>query len=170
MVAAAEVSITNLTRRNITYTLDEAYDSIKKFNIIAGTLKAPTLETLDLYNSLSFEECCESVEAFETQDAPNVLKEAIDEFYVICGKLQVLEAMGMNVAEGLRMVCENNLQKFTPAGKPLSYDNNHTVTFNEEFQMFVLKNADGKVVKPCTYKKVDLKGLVPNNFFQKGNE
>lgn len=149
----------------MTYTVDDAYESIRKFNTIAGTLAAPTLETLDLYNSLSFEECSESIEAFETQDAPNVLKEAIDEFYVICGKLQVLEAMGMDVTEGLKLVCENNLTKF-PTGSVQYSDEIYTRAWNSEHNVFVLKNADGKVMKPCTYKKVDLSGLAPQDFFK----
>jgi len=150
----------------MTYTIQEAYESIKKFNSISGTLSNPTLATLDLYNSLSFEEWFESIEAFEAQDAPNVLKEAIDEFYVTCGKLQVLEAMGMNVAAGLEAVCINNLTKYIPLGAPLRYDSSFTATYNDEHSVYVLRDANGKVRKASDYEKVDLAHLVPADFFK----
>lgn len=149
-------------------SIGKAYQDIMKFNRISGVLNNPTLDTLDLYNSLSFEECSESIEAYETQDAPNILKEAIDEFYVICGKLQILEAMGMNVQEGIKLVCDNNLEKYIK-GDDESFDwpTEGKCTFNKEYNVFVIRNAAGKIMKPSTYKKVDLSHLVPVDFFGK---
>jgi hypothetical protein len=147
-------------------SIKEAYESIKKFNKISGVLDNPTLETVDLYNSLSFEELSESITAFETQDAVEVLDGALDEFYVICGKLQILEALGMNIEEGLKRVCENNLSKFlSVSGEvwPLEMGK----FYNPEHKVMVLKDKQGKIIKPFGFTPVDLTDLVPQGFFTK---
>lgn len=145
-----------------------AYESVKKFSTIMGTLDNPTLDTLDLYNSLGFEELSESISAFENKDAVEVLDGALDEFYIACGKLQVLEALGMNVEEGLRRVCENNLSKFPSIADGCRYLKEYTKTENTEFNVYVIKDNNGKVRKHEDYKAVDLSDLVPKGFFQKG--
>lgn len=148
-------------------SIAKAYNSVKQFNKISGVLDNPTLETLNLYNSLAFEELCESIEAFEEATSPSeILKEAIDELYVLFGKLQILEALGMNVEKGIERVCENNLSKFVPLGTPLWYDNNLIATINEEYKVVVLKDENGKIRKFNSFEKIKLDDLVPQDFFK----
>lgn len=139
-----------------------AYQQVKKFNEIAGTLDNPTIETVDLYNSLGFEELSESIAALEENDPIEILDGALDEFYIICGKLQILEKMGYNVEEGLKRVCENNLTKF-----PVVLDA-HTIwpeqyqqMYNTKHKVIVLKNQAGKIMKPPGFKPVDISDCIP---------
>ena len=144
----------------------KAYTSVKKFNEIAGTLKAPSLELLDLYNSLGFEELSESISAFEEKNTVEILDGSLDELYIIFGKLQLLEALGMNVTEGIKRVCENNLSKFIPDGNALRYPADVIAERNEKYGVTVLRRADGKIQKPIGFSPVDLSDLVPKNFFK----
>lgn len=143
--------------------IEEAYNSIKKFNTISGTLDNPSYNEVDLYNSLGFEELSESIIALEENNAVEILDGALDEFYIICGKLQILEKMGYNVQEGLKRVCDNNLTKFPPQekGPYLLPDNTYTQDVNEEYKVIVLKNKVGKIMKPSGFRPVDLSDCVP---------
>ena len=143
-------------------SIASAYQSVKKFSEIAGVLDNPTYETVDLYNSLAFEELSESITALEENNPVEILDGAIDEFYIVCGKLAILDKMGYNVEEGIRRVCENNLSKFPEIGFTQEYvPDNHSQTFNKKHKVYVLKNENGKVKKPHGFKPVSLSDLVP---------
>lgn len=146
-----------------------AYEQVQIFNEVAGTLDNPTIDTLDLYNSLGFEELSESITALEEQNAVEVLDGALDEFYIICGKLQILEKMGMNVQEGLRRVCANNASKYVPQGQPLQYDECLVATLNQKHNLWVLRNKEGKVKKHSNFVEVDIVDCVPEGFFKEAH-
>lgn len=143
--------------------IQEAYEQVNKFNTIAGVLDNPNYETLDLYNSLGFEELSESITALEEDNKVEILDGCLDEFFIICGKMQILEKMGYNVQEGLKRVCENNLSKF-PTKEMVD---EHTLqeypssTYNKEFDTFAIKNSIGKIMKPPGFIPVDLSYLIP---------
>lgn len=139
-----------------------AYQQVKKFNEIAGTLDNPTLETVDLYNSLGFEELSESIAALEENNPIEILDGALDEFYIICGKLQILEKLGYDVEEGLKRVCDNNLTKFPPVEKADSiWPEEYKKFYNDKHNVIVLKNQAGKIMKPPGFKSVDISDCVP---------
>lgn len=155
-------------------SIASAYQSVKKFSEIAGVLDNPTYDTVDLYNSLAFEELSESITALEENDPVEILDGAIDEFYIVCGKLAILDKMGYNVEEGIRRVCENNLSKFpqqTEDGghEVFALENGYTMEgkaiFNKVLKAFevytVYQDANGKIRKPEGFKSVDLSDLVP---------
>lgn len=140
-----------------------AYQSIKKFSEISGVLDNPDYDTVDLYNSLGFEELSESITALEENNPVEVLDGCIDEFYIVCAKMAILEKMGFNVEEALRRVCENNLSKFPDISnnKTNVWSPEYEAMINKKHQVLVLKNKAGKVVKPPGFKPVDLSDLVP---------
>lgn len=155
-------------------SIASAYQSVKKFGEIAGVLDNPTYDTVDLYNSLGFEELSESIAALEENNPVEILDGAIDEFYIICGKLAILDKIGYNVEEGIRRVCENNLSKFPQQTEDGSHaifalDNGYTVEgraiFNRTLKAFevftVYQDANGKIRKPEGFKSVNLSDLVP---------
>lgn len=155
-------------------SIASAYQSVKKFHEIAGVLDNPTYDTVDLYNSLAFEELSESITALEENNPVEILDGAIDEFYIVCGKLAILDKMGYNVEEGIRRVCENNLSKFPQQSESgseavFALDNRYTIEgrgiFNKTlkaFQVFtVYRDANGKIRKPEGFVPVDLSDCVP---------
>ena len=149
--------------------VSKAYEQILMFNEVSGTLDAPTSDTVDLYNSLAFEELSESITALEEKNAVEMLDGALDEFYIAVGKLQILERMGMNVKEGLRRVCENNASKYVPNGQPLQYDANLTASLNQKYKVWVLRNKEGKVKKHANFVEVDISDCVPADFFKEAH-
>lgn len=142
-------------------SISTAYQSILKFNEISGTLDKPDYATVDLYNSLGFEELSESITALEDNNIVEVLDGALDEFYIICGKLQILEKMGYNVEEGLRRVCENNLAKFPTFVPSVAHNAEYTYTLNKKHGVIVIKDSNGKVRKPFGFEPVSLSDCVP---------
>lgn len=144
-------------------SVSTAYQSIKKFSEISGVLNNPDYDTVDLYNSLGFEELSESITALEENNPVEVLDGCIDEFYIVCGKMAILEKMGFNVEEALRRVCENNLSKFPDISnnKTNVWPPEYEAMINKKHQVLVLKNKAGKVVKPPGFKPVYLSDLVP---------
>ncbi len=144
--------------------LNVAYASVKKFNTISGVLDSPDYFTLDLYNSLGFEELVESVDALEQSNPVEILDGALDELYIILGKLQILEKMGYNVQEGLNRVCNNNLSKFPViSGVSDVWPKDYQKFVNTEYNVIVLKNKEGKTMKPPGFKPVDLSDCVPKD-------
>lgn len=144
-------------------SVGQAFGSVLKFNDIAGQLSNPDKGSIALQLDLIQEEYLEGVEAFDNEDRVELLDAAIDMWVVVSGLLQKLEAMGYNVEEALKRVTDNNLTKFP------SYEGNKTniwppeyqAMFNDKHKVIVLKNSNGKVVKPSGYKSVNLSDLVP---------
>lgn len=141
--------------------IQEAYEQVFKFNKIAGVLDSPTYDTVDMYNSLGFEEMSESITALEEGNKVEVLDGCLDEFFIICGKMQILEKMGYNVQEGLKRVCENNLSKFPSVVDGCTRLKEYTATVNKEYNVYVIKDINGKVRKPEGFVPVDISDLVP---------
>ena len=143
-------------------SISTAYQSVKKFSEIAGVLDNPTYETVDLYNSLAFEELSESITALEENNHVEILDGAIDEFYVVCGKLAILDKMGYNVEEGIKRVCENNLSKFKEEiDLNFVWGQEFKAEFNNKYKVWVVRDGNDKIRKPAEFMPVDLSDLVP---------
>lgn len=143
-----------------------AYESTRVFNSVAGNLT--DVDAIDVDNQLNFifEEMQETITAFEKGDTVETLDGACDLFVTVAGLMQKLESAGFNVEEALKRVCQNNMDKYIPVGKPLSYDAAFTATLNEEHNVWVIYDSNHKIRKPLTFKSVDLSDLVPNYFFE----
>lgn len=143
-------------------SVGQAYGSIYKFNDISGNLAKPDKEAIALQLDLIQEEYLETVEAFDDDNQVEILDGACDMFVVVCGLLQKLEAQGYNIEEALARVCENNMSKFPSiAGKENVWPSEFQSFFNKKYQVLVLKNKHGKVIKPSGFKPVDISDCVP---------
>lgn len=136
-----------------------AYKDVEIFNTIAGNLNTVTEDSIDNQISFIFEELTETITAFEAGDMVEVLDGACDLFVTVTGLMQKLEAAGYDVETAIERVNANNLSKFpkevSEADKAL-----YTVTLNEQYNRYVLKDGNGKVRKPSTFASVDLSDLV----------
>jgi hypothetical protein len=143
-----------------------AYESTRVFNSVAGNLT--DVDAIDVDNQLNFifEEMQETITAFEKGDAVETLDGSCDLFVTVAGLMQKLEAAGFNVEEALKRVCQNNMDKYIPVGKHLSYDSAFTATLNEEHNVWVLRDSNQKIRKPSSFQSVELNDLVPNYFFE----
>lgn len=149
-------------------SIGRSYSNVKLFNQIAGNLKGDMLQQIDNQLGYVFEELTETIDAFEARDAGELVKEVADLAVVVNGLLQKMEAAGFDMELAMRLVDQNNLSKFPAKGEPLQYATGFKATLNEEFQRFVIKDAEGKVRKPANYVKLDLANCAPANFF--GND
>jgi hypothetical protein len=147
------------------YAIFKAFRDIQKFNKIMKTFEGNLVDKLDLYNSLGYEELCETIYAVEANNSVEALDGVLDEFIIIVGKMLILEEAGFNVAEGLKRVNKNNMSKLIPVGEAVHYNPEFTKELNEEYQVYVLKDSNGKTRKPSNFVSVDLSDCVPEGFF-----
>lgn len=144
--------------------IQEAYDSVKTFNALAGNLANVKRSGVDGQLSLCFEELVEAIDGLETNNSTELLDGAIDMFVTGAGLLQKLEAAGFDVQRALKRVCENNLTKFpaTMSSEDHAWAKNegYAVNYNVDYGRYVLKDSAGKVRKPADYKNVKLGDLV----------
>lgn len=149
-----------------------AYESVRKFNSIAGNLAGVDVKSVAAQLDFIEEELKESSDAANHGDATELLDGACDLFVTVAGLMQKLEAAGFDVEEALKRVCENNLSKFPTVAQcradeyfllpdvdvPVSgYDVDGRCVFK--------RDSDGKIMKPRNFKPVILTGLAPEGFF-----
>lgn len=145
--------------------VQEAFNSIYKFNDIAGKFNNVKPEDIDLQLSLQFEELTESITAFEEENVNELLDGAIDTFVIASGMLQLLQAAGFKVDEALNKVVENNLSKYPAKFDVKDLPVGWNVDYNNDYKVFVIKDGNGKIRKPPYFIPVDLFGLSVYNFF-----
>ena len=136
------------------------YNSVKRFNEIAGSLNNVTDANVDLQMSLIFEELTETIDAFEAGDKLGLLDGACDLRVTVDGLIQILEALKYNVEDAMTAVCENNLSKFKSTVSKADKER-YTVSLNNKHKVFVLKDGNGKIRKPDSYESVNLTMFVP---------
>ena len=143
-------------------SIGQAWGSIFKFNDIASQLHKPNKDSIALQLDLIQEEYLETVDAFDAEDKVEILDGACDMFVVVCGLLQKLEAQGYNVEEALKRVTDNNMSKYPSVSDveniwPAEYQK----MVNKKYGVIVLKNKNGKTMKPPGFKPVDISDCVP---------
>lgn len=146
------------------YDISDFDLEVETFNIISGNLKNVNYDSLNLQIKLIEEESKELREAFDNNDKPEILKEAIDLAVVTLGFLQKLQAQGYDVSTAMSVVASNNLDKF-PSSKSIAdstvlMNKGWYLEHNEDYNVYVIKDANGKVRKPLDYSKVDLSKFV----------
>lgn len=152
---------------NIVNYVQESVSKIAQFNEIAGVFGLVNKASIALQLDLEQEEYLEQVKAFDENDDAEFLKESIDLFVVAVGNLIKLEAAGFNVAEAMVRVDNNNLSKFPPPDNITTIlPKGYTQTYNEVYNVFVLKDENGKIRKPASYKKVDVSDCAVAGFLK----
>lgn len=145
--------------------VQDAYESVMKFNDIAQNFINVDKESINNQFSFIFEELTEGIDAFENEDSVELLDAACDLFVTVSGLLQKLSVAGFDVNTAMERVNENNLSKFPKVGIEFSTSTENTVKLNVKHQVHVIKNSNGKIVKPDEFVPVDLSDLVPSYFF-----
>ena len=160
--------------------IQESYSKVELFNTICGNLNNVSLKLV--INQLDYitEELKETIEATDETD---LLDGCVDLFVTVAGLMQKLEAAGFNVAEAMKRVDANNLDKL-PLSRKVSFYRvgRDEVDFADEapFEAIpancttsfvgdrvVFKNYSGKVMKPKNFVPVDLTGLSVEGFLSK---
>jgi hypothetical protein len=151
----------NITQKSI----GKIFTDVKTFNEVAGSLNNVTKESIALQLDLLQEEYLETVEAFDTNNPIDFADGVADCLVIILGMVQKLEAAGYDMDEVLYRICVNNLSKYIPVGEAVHFNPEYNKELNEKHQVYVLKNARGKIMKPSDFVSVDLLDCVPESFF-----
>ncbi len=147
---------------SVLHIIKDAFAGVREFNDIAGNLTNVTDESVDAQIGFCFEELTEVIDAFESGDKAEILKETCDLFVVVAGLMQKLEAQGYEVDAALLRVNDNNLSKFPEyGGSGFQHETGHVVLINDKYLRYVIKDAAGKVRKPLGYRKCQVGDLVP---------
>jgi len=146
--------------------IEDSYCSVRRFNNIAQNLENVDHESVHKQLQFIKEELDETFDAYHFENEVELLDGAVDLWVTVAGLLQKLEASGFNVAEAMHRVDVNNLSKFP------SYDLSKGVEgiavhqppesqpyLMTAYDVIVFKNANGKIMKPTTFKPVDLSDM-----------
>ena len=146
------------------FTLQDFYLGVKLFNDIADNSTKLTMQDLANQQKLISEDAhYEACEAFEDDDAVQLLDSVIDGLYVVLGQLQKLSLLGFDVQQAMKQVQEDNMQKF-PTDEQVAIESvemykkaGQEVAYKQVQGRFVLYNTrTGKVLKPKCFKPTDL--------------
>ena len=149
--------------------IEQAYNDVFMFNDVAGNLTNVTLESIAAQLDYIQEEYLETVEAFDEGIRVNLLDGVCDMFVTVAGLMQKMEAVGFDVKTALQRVNENNLSKYVPYDKPIRRKAEWTTESNDTYKVTVLKNENGKIMKPLDFTPVSLSDLVPESFFKENS-
>lgn len=149
-------------KQDIKRALSDLYSDASKFNQIAGNDSKLTWADMKFQVKLLQDELDETKEAIENKDTVELLDGAADVAVVLFGLIRKLEILGFNVDHALYRVSDNNLSKF-PYSEQTADDSlkeGWTATYNQSYGVWVIKDENGKIRKPTTFKDVKLGDLV----------
>lgn len=139
----------------------EAINKIRLFNEVGHELskktKSELADKIELQMHLIDEELTETFVADCDED---FLDGICDVFVTVVGLLQQAEHFGFDVEKALNAVGDNNLSKFVK-GVVTDVTEGHSVYYDEKNNLSIIKNQDGKIMKPATFQKVDLTPYLP---------
>jgi|APGre2960657404_1045060.scaffolds.fasta_scaffold00085_20 hypothetical protein len=156
--------------------IGEAYNSVKTFNLIADNIGNNTTQTLKerLLNQVKIiqSELDEFKKGIEEDDVKETLDGVDDLVVTAFGAMQMVDE-SLRAREALLDVCANNLTKYVQVTNPNArniievtvekYKSEGVeidVHYNKTFGVYVFKDKNGKIRKPCNYKNVDLSSYV----------
>ena len=152
-----------------TYTLNNFKKDQDDFNIISG--QADNTSPLDIKNQLDLikEEVFELDTDIQTLNFEGIVGETVDVLFTALGLVQKLENKGINMKKAMKIIAEANLSKF-----PLLYSDaeeseefyknkgiNVKVSYNEDYEVYVIKDENDKVRKSVNFVKADVSSCVP---------
>jgi hypothetical protein len=147
------------------------------FNDIAGKDKLGSLKDIEFQYNLILEETKEIKDkGIDQNNVKEVLDGVMDVMVTTLGLMQKLEYLGVDVRKAMRDTAYNNLtkypskeliaiqtaQKYEEDGIPV------TVEYNSEYELFVIKNWNDKVMKPIDFESNDLSNCIPADLLLNG--
>ena len=160
-----------------TYNISDFQIDCYAFNEIANKYNLTTLKDIDFQYKLILEETKEIKEkGIDKNNAKEVLDGVIDVMVTALGLMQKLEYLGMDVNKAMRDTAYNNLSKF-PAKELVAIQTAQyyeqegipvNVEYNSNYDLFVIKNWNDKVMKPLGFESNDLSNCIPQELLEKG--
>lgn len=147
-------------------SIEQAYQDTYKFNDIASQFDDVDYDSINRQLSYVFEELTETIDGFEQKDSVALLDGICDILVTAFGLAQKLSVAGYDVDEAMKRVCSNNLEKYPKVGSPLNYNASFKTTWNDKYNVWILKDESGKIRKFKDFRSVDLSDLVPKEFFK----
>ena len=147
----------------------DCIDQSLLFNELAGKSKNYTLDALKNQLELIEEEVKELRDALEVNDVLEALDAVVDIQVVLTGMQQLIDNSGVDVAQAMRRVAENNLTKFTDSLQiaELTVADlkekgiEARIEYNSEYNLYCIKDTNNKIRKPVDYKSVVLDDCLP---------
>lgn len=158
------------------YSFQDFASDCYLFNELAG--KDTKCSFTDMYQQsmLVHEEVLEIIDGIRHNNAEEVLDGTIDVLVVTLGLLQKLENLGVDVSRAMQKTALNNFSKFptdrviavssVDALKEQGVDCNFE--YNEEYQVYVIKDTNDKVRKPLDFVSNDLLDCIPEVLAKEG--
>lgn len=160
-----------------TFNYQDLADYVYAFNSISG--QRTKTEFSDVVNQIKLieEETTELCEARDANDYVEILDACVDILYVTIGLMQKLENKGVDVKGAMHRVCKDNHLKFPVsvenAMATLEYyhkqDVEVEVHYNDEYNVFIVKDENNKVRKPVFFTRTTLAEFVPDELKGEGN-
>jgi hypothetical protein len=161
----------------IDYNISDFQMDCYAFNEVADKHNKTTLKDIDFQYKLILEETKEIKEkGIDKNNAKEVLDGAIDVMVTALGLLQKLEYLGVDVNKAMRDTAANNLTKYpskelTAIQTAQMYEEDGVavdVHYNSEYELFVIKNWNDKVMKPIGFESNDLSNCIPKELLLNG--
>ena len=148
---------------NVASYVQTSVNRIAQFNDMCGNLENVDKDSIDLQLNIFWEEVCEMFKAFDENDDVELLDGAVDSLVVLSGLLLKMEKAGFKVAEAMERIDLNNLSKFVKIDDPKinevkqdALSKGYTFEPNYGYGRVVIKDVNGKVRKPSTFKPVEI--------------
>lgn len=145
--------------------LDNVAAKVWLFNHIAGNYAVkPTMKALEQQIEIIQEELNETLVAILADDPTELVDGTGDLLVTVLGLAYQVELLGHNLMEATDAICDQNLSKY-PLEEKLANDTiSHyaeegthlTKAYNEEYDVWVLKDTANKIRKPLGFGKIDL--------------
>jgi hypothetical protein len=159
------------------YNISDFQMDCYAFNEIASKHNKTTLKDIEFQYKLILEETKEIKDkGIDKNNVKEVLDGAIDVMVTALGLLQKLEHLGVDVNKAMRDTAYNNLTKYpskelTAIQTAMMYEEEGSVVnveYNSEYELFVIKNWNDKVMKPIGFESNDLSNCIPKELLENG--
>ena len=161
---------------NLAYTFEDFASDCYLFNELAGKDKQCSYRDIYQQAQLVHEEVCEILDGVQHNNPEEVLDGAIDVMVVTLGLMQKLEELGVDVSKAMQKTAMNNFSKF-PSDFVISQESVAALKekgvecraeYNEEYELYVIKDANDKVRKPLDFVSNDLLDCIPEVLVKQG--
>jgi hypothetical protein len=149
------------------------------FNEIANKHKLTSLKDIQRQYELILEETLEIKEkGIDQNNVKEVLDGCLDVMVTAFGLMQKLEILGVDMSTAMCDTATNNLSKFPSDAQEATETSIHhmkqgvfvTAEYNTEYEVFVVKNKQDKVMKPASFESNDLSNCIPADLLLNGFE
>lgn len=159
------------------YNISDFQVDCYAFNEIANKHNLTALKDIEFQYNLIAEEAKEIKEkGIDKNNVKETLDGVIDVMVTALGLLQKLEYLGVDTNKAMKDTAENNLTKYparelTAIQTAQKYEEDGipvTVEYNSDYELFVIKNWNDKVMKPIDFESNDLSNCIPAELLENG--